>query len=68
MSGNDKSGGGQGGGAKGPAQPTRSDAMNPNNAAYNPSCEQAKGGNPSADRAAAFNPQHPAYNPTTKGK
>lgn len=49
----------------GPAQPSRAEAMNPNNAAYNPTAADAKGGNPSADRAAAFNPQHAAYNPTS---
>jgi hypothetical protein len=47
------------------SQPTRSNAMNPNNNAYNPTASQGKGGNPSADRAAAMNPQHTAYNPTS---
>ncbi|SPO20779.1 uncharacterized protein UTRI_00256 [Ustilago trichophora] len=51
---------------KGPSQPTRDVAMNPNNPAYNPSAADAKGGNPSADRAAAFNPQHQAFNPTSR--
>ncbi|SNX81524.1 uncharacterized protein MEPE_00229 [Melanopsichium pennsylvanicum] len=61
MSGKANANKGAGGGnhPKGPAQPSRAEAMNPNNLAYNPR-------NPAADRAAAFNPQHHAYNPTTE--
>ncbi|CBQ67612.1 hypothetical protein sr11562 [Sporisorium reilianum SRZ2] len=68
MSGKGNTTGGQGGGGKGPCQPTRADSYNPQSAAYNPSSAHAKGGNPSADRAAAMNPQHHAYNPTSHNK